>query len=70
MNIKTKPEPLCPECGLKMILRKPKMGSKWEPFWGCSKFPDCEGTRQIMENGEPEEDIYELNWEEWEDDND
>ena len=33
----------CPICGSKMILRKSCVG----PFYGCSKFPYCQGTRQV-----------------------
>jgi len=36
-------KPLCPECKEGMVKRE---GAKGE-FWGCSKFPDCRGTRQI-----------------------
>ena len=35
--------PECPVCKGEMIKRK---GSKGE-FWGCSKYPNCKGTRQI-----------------------
>lgn len=34
-------ETLCPDCGSKMISRTGKFGV----FWGCSKFPECKGTR-------------------------
>ncbi len=34
-------ETLCPDCNSKMISRTGKFGV----FWGCSKFPDCKGTR-------------------------
>ena len=54
--IQTKPEPSCPDCGAKMVLRKPKKGQYWEPFWGCMDYPDCKGTREIMADGRPEED--------------
>jgi len=62
MIIKTKPEPYCPECGAKMILRRPRGNQEWRPFWGCSEFPDCYGTRQIDQNGEPEEEWPDLSW--------
>lgn len=53
--MQTKPEPYCPKCGAKMILRRPKPGQSWSPFWGCSQFPECKGTRQIdRETGKPE----------------
>lgn len=54
VSIKTKPAPWCPEDGAIMKLRRPKPGQSWEPFWGCSQFPACKGTRQIDEwTGEP-----------------
>lgn len=54
--IRTKPEPPCPECGARMQLRRPLPGKNWYAFWGCSQFPDCKGTRQIREDGRPEDD--------------
>lgn len=54
--IRTKPVPYCPDCGALMALRKPRSTQTWLAFWGCSQFPGCEGTRQIMSNGMPEED--------------
>ena len=51
----TKPEPYCPVCGAKMKLRKPKSYQSWEPFWGCGQYPDCNGSRNIDEDGCPEE---------------
>lgn len=55
--IQTKPEPVCPSCGAKMVLRRPKPGGKqFEPFWGCNRYPDCRGTRSIDLDGKPVED--------------
>jgi restriction system protein len=51
--MQTKPEPYCPECGAKMNLRRPKQKDIWEPFWGCSQYPDCRGTRDIGDDGKP-----------------
>jgi ssDNA-binding Zn-finger/Zn-ribbon topoisomerase 1 len=45
--IKTHPEPWCPDCGAKMELCYPAVGQPWEPFWRCSRYPDCHG---IMES--------------------
>jgi ssDNA-binding Zn-finger/Zn-ribbon topoisomerase 1 len=56
MIIQTKPVPYCPECGARMSLRRPKPDQSWEPFWGCSTFPECRGTRNIMSDGKPETD--------------
>jgi ssDNA-binding Zn-finger/Zn-ribbon topoisomerase 1 len=55
----TKPEPYCPDCGAIMVLRRPRPGSmKFQhPFWGCNRYPDCYGTREIdPETGKPEDD--------------
>lgn len=60
MNIQIKPEPSCPDCGAKMILRRPKPNQTWKPFWGCSCYPDCEGFLRIdPETGKPESDAEE-----------
>ncbi len=31
----------CPKCGSRMVLRNERYG----PFFGCSKYPYCRGTR-------------------------
>lgn len=37
----------CPLCGSAMVLRTAKRGENaGEKFWGCSKFPQCRGTRE------------------------
>lgn len=55
-GIRTKPVPYCPQCGAKMVLRKPKPHEEWrfDPFWGCSQYPECRGTRNIKQDGTPE----------------
>jgi DNA-binding helix-hairpin-helix protein with protein kinase domain len=35
--------PLCPTCGASMRRRRGRRG----PFWGCSRYPGCRGTRNI-----------------------
>jgi restriction system protein len=38
--------PACPRCGKPMRLRTARQGSRaGRPFWGCSAYPDCTGTR-------------------------
>jgi ssDNA-binding Zn-finger/Zn-ribbon topoisomerase 1 len=54
--IRTEPAPYCPECGARMVLRRPRPGQPWREFWGCNRWPDCPGRRQIMEDGRPEQD--------------
>jgi len=38
--------PDCPTCGASMVRRVAKKGSNaGEAFWGCTRFPQCRGTR-------------------------
>ncbi len=61
-KIITEPAPSCPECGAKMILRRPHGKQEWKPFWGCNRFPDCHGKYSIdPETGKPETDEEEWN---------
>jgi len=39
------PSPDCPQCGKPMRKRNSAKG----PFWGCSEFPKCKGTRPAEE---------------------
>lgn len=40
--------PACPECGAPMRKRQTKVGQNaGQPFWGCSKYPACKGSRKI-----------------------
>ena len=40
--------PTCPECGKAMKKRTAHNGkNKGKPFWGCSGYPDCHGTRPV-----------------------
>ena len=40
------PRPACPRCGRPMVQRIAKKGPRAGlPFWGCSAYPDCTGTR-------------------------
>jgi ssDNA-binding Zn-finger/Zn-ribbon topoisomerase 1 len=57
MNIRTIPVPKCPECYEDMVLRTRRSDDK--KFWGCSTYPECKGTRNILPDGTPEEDDYE-----------
>ena len=57
VGVRTKPEPYCPDCGAAhMKLRRPRPGQDWQPFWGCTNFPECRGVRQIDDDGLPQED--------------
>ena len=42
-EIQRRPAPDCPNCGSPMRRRKSARGD----FWGCSRYPDCKGTRPI-----------------------
>lgn len=40
--------PSCPICGSRMRYRTARRGARaGKPFWGCSRFPTCRGTRNI-----------------------
>ena len=41
-------KPACPNCGRPMVLRTARKSQKaGQPFWGCSGYPDCKGTRLV-----------------------
>lgn len=46
-----KPEaPLCPLCGKGMRQRTARQGPHaGHPFWGCSGYPECKGTRKVSD---------------------
>lgn len=40
--------PACPKCNSPMVKRTAKQGpNAGGQFWGCSRYPDCKGTRPI-----------------------
>jgi restriction system protein len=40
--------PLCPCCGKPMRQRTARKGpNAGQPFWGCTAYPDCKGTRPL-----------------------
>jgi four helix bundle suffix protein len=42
--------PACPACGLPMRERTAKTGLKKSArFWGCTRYPDCRGTREMSD---------------------
>lgn len=41
-------KPFCPKCGCLMVLRKARRADRaGSEFWGCPRFPQCRGIRQI-----------------------
>jgi DNA topoisomerase-1 len=40
---------MCHICGKPMVLKKGRFG----PFYGCSNYPECTGTRRIGKDGKP-----------------
>jgi len=41
--------PCCPLCGKPMLRRVQKKGQmQGREFWGCSDYPECNGTRPIV----------------------
>ena len=46
LSVMTTGAPFCPECQSRMVKRKARKGPQaGTAFWGCSRYPDCEGTR-------------------------
>jgi four helix bundle suffix protein len=46
--------PDCPECGKPMRRRTAKSGPHaGRPFWGCTGYPECKGTREVEEAATP-----------------
>jgi restriction system protein len=44
-----KPTPACPLCSKPMALRTARTGVRaGQQFWGCSKYPECKGKRQLI----------------------
>jgi ssDNA-binding Zn-finger/Zn-ribbon topoisomerase 1 len=43
------PNPQCPRCNSPMVLRHGKCGR----FYGCSRYPECRGTREVSEEHLP-----------------
>ncbi|WP_024326214.1 nuclease-related domain-containing protein [Thioalkalivibrio sp. AKL19] len=42
-------EPACPQCGSAMAKRKARRGSRaGREFWGCTRYPECRGTKAIQ----------------------
>lgn len=47
--------PRCPRCGWEMFLRHNRFdGSR---FWGCTRFPDCKGTKSAGETEPSPQDV-------------
>jgi ssDNA-binding Zn-finger/Zn-ribbon topoisomerase 1 len=44
-SLKESESPSCPRCGKHMVIRNNT--STGEPFFGCSQFPRCRGTRDV-----------------------
>lgn len=41
-------EAACPKCGGGMVMRRARRGRhKHKPFWGCLRFPFCNGTQKF-----------------------
>lgn len=40
--------PTCPRCSRSMVMRTARRGrNAGRPFWGCSRYPICKGTRNV-----------------------
>ena len=50
LAVRDEKSPLCPKCGSSMRKRTAKSGpNQGKPFWGCSRWPDCDGRRDDKE---------------------
>jgi len=59
-KIRLLPAPECPNCEAKMVLKRPREDQNWDPFWGCSNYPQCSETINIdFETGLPEDGAWE-----------
>jgi hypothetical protein len=38
-------DPICPKCGIKMVLRTARAGDR--QFWGCSNYPSCKTIKSL-----------------------
>ncbi len=51
------PDVICPECGAPMVLRTTKRftyrNGQLRKFWGCSRWPECDGTHGAHPDGRP-----------------
>ncbi len=48
LSVITTGAPFCPECQSRMVKRKAKRGANaGQAFWGCTRYPDCKGTRPL-----------------------
>jgi len=56
--IRVAPAPSCPKCGARMILRRPRPGDEWKPFWGCGDYPTCDGTLRPVTKAEGQETLW------------
>lgn len=56
--IQIEPAPICPLCGGRMKLVRPKTGNEWKTFWGCAQFraTGCKGSRKPLYKSEYSED--------------
>lgn len=46
LSVMTTGAPFCPECQSRMVKRKARRGANaGQVFWGCTRYPDCKGTR-------------------------
>jgi ssDNA-binding Zn-finger/Zn-ribbon topoisomerase 1 len=57
--IRVKPEPSCPKCGAPMKLRRPKPDDTWKLFWGCGRYPQCDGTAKPVTKLEDQPSFWE-----------
>lgn len=47
-------DPICPKCGSVMTEREGKYGK----FWGCTNYPECNGTRKDPESFRKKQELW------------
>jgi ssDNA-binding Zn-finger/Zn-ribbon topoisomerase 1 len=57
--IRVYPVPNCPKCGAPMKLRRPRTDDVWHAFWGCQRYPDCDGTQRPIKKSEEQLTFWE-----------
>jgi ssDNA-binding Zn-finger/Zn-ribbon topoisomerase 1 len=42
-----------------MKLRRPRTDDVWHAFWGCQRYPDCDGTQRPIKKSEEQLTFWE-----------
>lgn len=47
---------ICPKCGSNMLIKQGKFGD----FWSCVHYPECNGSRSIIDDRKPSDEEIEI----------